>query len=70
MFKKDKDLAERSRSLLKNKETKKLKADVRAVTQSNISDVEILVSQWSSPFSYYATLSLAACKYCMIYLEQ
>ena len=29
MFKKEKDLAERSRALLKNKETKKLKADVR-----------------------------------------
>lgn len=29
MFKKEKDLTERSRALLKNKETKKLKADVR-----------------------------------------
>lgn len=29
MFKKEKDLAERSRALLKNKETKRLKADVR-----------------------------------------
>ena len=29
MFKKEKDLTERSRALLKNKETKKLKAEVR-----------------------------------------
>lgn len=29
MFRKEKDLTERSRALLKNKETKKLKADVR-----------------------------------------
>jgi hypothetical protein len=62
MFKKEKDLAERSRSLLKNKETKKLKADVRAVTQSNISNVEISVSQWDRPFSHYEKLPCAACK--------
>jgi hypothetical protein len=68
MFKKEKDLAERSRSLLKNKETKKLKADVRAVTQSNISNVEIFVSQWDRPFSHHEKLPCAACKCCMMYL--
>ena len=30
MFKKDRDLAERSRSLLKNKETRKLRDDILA----------------------------------------
>ena len=43
MFKKEKDLQERSRALLKNKETKKLKADVRINASNLCHTIEIIL---------------------------